>query len=80
MVYFGVLGNFYGVTFLFSPLKFQVVEQTTDAEKVMAVFEFLDFKRKNKVCTVYCCFKIVAFRSVYSTQTFFKHLISRAGL
>lgn len=25
------------------------MEQTTDAEKVMAVFEFLDFKRKNKV-------------------------------
>lgn len=28
---------------------FQVMEQTTDAEKAMAVFEFLDFKRKNKV-------------------------------
>lgn len=27
----------------------KVVEQTTDAEKVMTVFEFLDFKRKNKI-------------------------------
>jgi len=25
------------------------MEQTTDAEKAMAVAEFLDFKRKNKV-------------------------------
>ncbi|GKD85406.1 hypothetical protein Tco_1356560, partial [Tanacetum coccineum] len=28
----------------------KVMEQTTVAEKAMAVFEFLDFKRKNKVC------------------------------
>lgn len=27
----------------------KVMEQTTDAEKAMAVFEFLDFKRKNKI-------------------------------
>ncbi|KAI8548906.1 hypothetical protein RHMOL_Rhmol07G0310300 [Rhododendron molle] len=27
----------------------KVMEQTTDAEKTMAVYEFLDFKRKNKV-------------------------------
>lgn len=27
----------------------KVMEQTTDAEKTMAVFEFLDFKRKNKI-------------------------------
>lgn len=34
------------------------MEQTTDAEKAMAVFEFLDFKRKNKVC--YICFLIAS--------------------
>lgn len=28
----------------------QVMEQATDAEKAMAVSEFLDFKRRNKVC------------------------------
>ncbi|KAL6524758.1 hypothetical protein OROMI_030351 [Orobanche minor] len=27
----------------------KVMEQTTDAEKAMAVFEFLDYKRKNKI-------------------------------
>ncbi|KAK4429336.1 Lysine-specific histone demethylase 13 [Sesamum alatum] len=27
----------------------KVMEQTTDAEKAMAVFQFLDFKRKNKI-------------------------------
>lgn len=27
----------------------KVMEQTTDAEKTMAVYEFLDFKRKNKI-------------------------------
>lgn len=27
----------------------KVMEQTTDAEKAMAVYEFLDFKRKNKI-------------------------------
>lgn len=27
----------------------KVMEQTTDAEKAMAVSEFLDFKRKNKI-------------------------------
>ncbi|XP_042036645.1 lysine-specific histone demethylase 1 homolog 3-like isoform X2 [Salvia splendens] len=27
----------------------KVMEQTTDSEKAMAVFEFLDFKRKNKI-------------------------------
>jgi len=28
----------------------QVMEQATDAEKGMTVSEFLDFKRRNKVC------------------------------
>lgn len=39
------------------------MEQTTDAEKAMAVFEFLDSKRKNKVgtqftlvCYISACF------------------------
>eukprot|EP00256_Glycine_max_P055471 XP_014622662.1 lysine-specific histone demethylase 1 homolog 3 isoform X1 [Glycine max] len=32
-----------------SATKFQVMEQATDAEKAMAVREFLDFKRKNKI-------------------------------
>lgn len=30
-------------------LVYQVMEQTSDAEKAMSVHEFLDFKRKNKV-------------------------------
>jgi hypothetical protein len=29
----------------------QVMEKATDIEKAMAVSEFLDSKRKNKVCT-----------------------------
>ncbi|KAK2660660.1 hypothetical protein Ddye_007193 [Dipteronia dyeriana] len=31
----------------------KVMEQATDAEKAMAVSEFLDFKRRNKVCTIF---------------------------
>lgn len=31
----------------------QVMEQTTDAEKAMGVYEFLDFKRKNKVSKIF---------------------------
>ena len=36
---------------------FQVMEQATDAEKAMAVSEFLDSKRKNKVAII--CFQLI---------------------
>jgi len=31
------------------------MEQATDAEKAMTVRDFLDFKRRNKVCFVIFC-------------------------
>lgn len=45
--------------FIFSPVlqfNFQVMEQATDAEKAMSVSEFLDFKRRNKVCITFFCY------------------------
>ena len=40
---------------------FQVMEQATDAEKAMAVSEFLDYKRKNKVHYSVFCFVLFCF-------------------
>lgn len=41
----------------------QVMQHTTDVEKVMAVPQFLDSKRKNKVCKSFKSFRVTSCHS-----------------